>query len=168
MPCFSSPRLAKSANHNAKNRVLIKVSLRIFDTPSIAIPVELGATWPPNFHIRLGIVCDLPALGLPFACAFALARSKGIKSNQDALSPPPHIKSISLNTWHRTVFLFPQLPKWLAPFKAEKDNDMDVYILLTAERRDLVEKINATHITGMPPRQFFMRCSLYLFTNCLI
>jgi hypothetical protein len=31
----------------------------------------------------------------------------------------------------------------MAPFKAEKDDNMDVYILPTAERRDPVEKINA-------------------------
>jgi hypothetical protein len=51
----------------------------------------------------------------------------------------------------------------MAPFKAEKDDNMDVYILPTAERRDIVEKINANpHHRYATEAVLYAGCSLYV------
>jgi hypothetical protein len=102
----------KSTNHNAYNRLVDQGEFENFRHSSTPIVAHLSATWPPNFHIRLGLVCDLLAMAFHLLIHLLSRGScevKSIKSNGDAYY---HLTSnMSLNTWYCVIFLLPLYPK---------------------------------------------------------
>jgi hypothetical protein len=163
--------LAKSANHNAQNRALIKVSLRIFDTPSIAIPLrrcrtgcDLASKFPHPVRNRVWFACAWSSICLRI-CSRKVKRYK-IES-RCSLTTTSHQEHISQYLTSHSLPL--SSASEMAPFKAGKDNNMDVYILPTTETRDLVEKISANPYYRYATEAVLDAvCSLYLFTSCLI